>query len=118
MPALARIRVEVYIPDRPGDPSYRTTLDWIADEFTYLRAGGASTVEHIDGRYLSPRTGRSIHERVSLVYADFPADWSKRKERTEVLSDLEELKQFAEAVLWQEETILIVASPVFHITNR
>jgi hypothetical protein len=107
----------VYLPERPDDPSYHLTLNWIADEFTYLRAGGASTIEHIDGRYLSPRTGMSIHERVSLVYADFPADWSRRQERAEVLRYLEELKQFAEAVLWQEETILLVVSPVFHITT-
>ena len=87
MPASARIRVEVYIPDRPGDPSYRTTLDWIADEFTYLRAGGASTIEHIDGRYLSPRTGMSIHERVSLatiqIGASATTSSARKSERSE-----------------------------------
>lgn len=118
MPASAKIRVEVYIPDRQRDPSYRKTLDWIADEFTYLKAGGASVIEGIDGRYLSPRTESTIYDRVSVIYSDFPSDWSNIDERLTVLRYLEELGQFAETVLWREETVLVVAYAVFHVKRE
>lgn len=117
MPASPKTRVEVYIPIRPWDPSYRKTLDWIADEFTYIGAGGASVIEGIDGRYLSVRTGRTIYDQTSIVYSDFPFDWSKGDERDKVPTYLEDLKQFSEAVLWREETILIIAHPVLHIAR-
>ena len=107
MPASAKTRVEVYIPEHRNDPSYRRTLDWIADEFTFVRAGGTSIIEGIDGRYLSVTHRTTIYERVSLVYSDFPTDWSNDLKRTKVTDYLEDLKNFAEAVLWQEETILV-----------
>jgi hypothetical protein len=115
LPVTPKTRVEIYIPDRPWDPSYRKTLDWIADEFTYVGAGGASVIEGIDGRYLSLHTGRTIYDRASIVYSDFPADWFTEDEREKIVGYLEDLKQFSEAVLWQEETILIAAYPLFHI---
>ena len=117
MPASAKTRVEVYIPDRRSDPSYRRTLDWIADEFTFVRAGGASIIEGIDGRYLSTSHRTTIYEGISVIYSDFPSDWSNDHERNEVINYLEDLKLFAEDVLWQEETILVLAYPVFHITS-
>ena len=112
-----KTRIEVYIPDRPNDSSYRRTLDWIADEFTFVRAGGATTIEGIDGRYLSVDHGVIVHETISVVYSDFPSDWSDDRERTEVLDYLEELRDFAQRILWREETILILAYPVFHVES-
>jgi hypothetical protein len=81
-------------------------------------AGGASIVEGIDGRYLSVIHNATIYERVSLVYSDFPTDWSNDLERSEVTDYLEDLKNFAEAVLWQEETILVATYAVFHISSQ
>ncbi len=118
MPASTKTRVEVYIPDRPSDPSYRRTFESIADEFTFVRAGGASTIEGIDGRYLSDDHGVMIHERTSIIYSDFPADWSNDLKRSEVINYLEELKSFAQDVLWKEETVLVLAYPVFHVESH
>jgi len=117
LPVSPKTRVEVYIPDRPGDPSYRKTLEWIADEFTYTGAGGASVIEDVDGRYLSPDTNWTIYERTGVIYSDFPSDWSNIDERDEILKYLEDLKRFAEGVLWREETIMVLAYPVFHIAQ-
>ena len=72
-------------------------------------------MEGIDGRYLSAQ-GHKIYDHVSIVYSDFPSDWFRNSERDRLLTYLEELKQFSEAVLWQEETILIIAYPVIHVT--
>lgn len=117
MPVSPKTRVEVYISDRPGDPSYRKTLEWIADEFTYMGAGGASVIEDVDGRYLSPDTNWTIYERTGVIYSDFPSDWSNIDERDEILNYLEDLKRFAEGVLWREETIMVLAYPIFHIAQ-
>jgi len=71
LPVSPKTRVEVYIPERLGDPSYRKTLEWIADEFTYTGAGGASVIEDVDGRYLSPGTNWTIYERTGVIILIF-----------------------------------------------
>ena len=74
-------------------------------------------IEDVDGRYLSPGTNWTIYERTGVIYSDFPSDWSNIDERDEILNYLEDLKRFAEGVLWREETIMVLAYPIFHIAQ-
>ena len=105
-----KIRVEVYVHIR-HEQVYKETLFWIIEEFTQLR-GGCTVNENVAG-YLS-RSNEGRDDRVSLVYSDFPMNWEKRAERTEVLTYCAELQSFLLENLWEEE-ILIGAYPVSHL---
>ena len=111
MPSFApRIRVEVYVPIR-YEPAYQDTLSWLIREFTELR-GGCTVIENTGGYYLS-QANEIIDDRVSVVYCDFPMNWNKRVERSEVLQYFAGLQAFLLDNLW-EEAVLIVAHPVSH----
>lgn len=105
-----RIRVEVYLPVR-YEPAYQDTLAWVIRQFTELR-GGCTVIENAGGYYLSQHN-EVIDDRVSLVYCDFPMNWTKRAERKETLEYCSELQSFLLRNLW-EEAILIAVFPVSH----
>ena len=112
MPSFApRIRVEVYVPIR-YEAAYQETLSWLISEFTELR-GGCTVLENMGGYYLS-ESNRIIDDRVSVVYCDFPMNWNKRTERSEVQEYCTALQTFLLENLWDEEAVLIVAYPVSH----
>ena len=112
MPSFApRIRVEVYVPIR-YEPAYQDTLTWLIEEFTELR-GGCTVNENVGGYYLS-QSNEVIDDRVSVVYSDFPMNWDKQPERTDVLNYCATLQTFLLENLWEEE-ILIGAYPVSHV---
>lgn len=106
-----RIRVEVYIPIR-YELSYHDSLTWVIEEFTQLR-GGCTVNENVGGYYLS-RANKVIDDRVSVVYCDFPMDWSKKADRLELLTYCATLKDFLFENLSEEE-ILICVYPVSHV---
>ena len=113
MPSFApRIRVEVYLPVR-YEPAYQDTLAWVIQQFTELR-GGCTVIENAGGYYLS-QYKQVIDDRVSLVYCDFPMNWTKRSERKETLEYCSELQSFLLRNLW-EEAVLIAAYSVSHNT--
>ncbi len=113
MPSFApRIRVEVYLPVR-YEPAYQDTLAWVIQQFTELR-GGCTVIENAGGYYLS-QYNRVTDDRVSVVYCDFPMNWTKRAERKETLEYCSELQSFLLRNLW-EEAILIAAYSVSHNT--
>ena len=112
MPSFApKTRVEVYAPIR-YEPAYQDTLSWLIDEFTQLR-GRCTVNENVGGYYLS-RNKEVIDDRVSVVYSDFPLDWSRQSERTDLLAYCETLQTFLLENLWEEE-ILIGTYPVSHV---
>ena len=112
MPSFApRIRVEVYVPVR-YESAYQDTLAWLIREFTELR-GGCTVIENSGGYYLST-SNEIIDDRVSIIYSDFPMNWSKRGDRNEVTKYCAELQKFLLENLMEEEAILIVAYPVTH----
>jgi hypothetical protein len=106
-----KIRVEVYVPIR-HDPAYKVTLSWIIEEFTQLR-GGCTVNENLACFYLS-QNNEVIDDRVNIVYCDFPMNWEKITERTDVLSYCTSLQNFLRSNLWEEE-ILIGVYPVSHV---
>jgi hypothetical protein len=105
------IRVEIYVPVR-YEFAYQDTLAWLIREFTELR-GGCTVIENASGYYLS-NANEIIDDRVSIVYSDFPMNWSKRSDRYEAMKYCAGLQQFLLENLWEEEAILIVAYPVSH----
>ena len=112
MPSFAaKIRVEVYVPIR-YETAYQDTLSWLIEEFTELR-GGCTVNENVGGYYLS-QSHEVIDDRVSVVYSDFPMNWDKHPERTDVLNYCATLQNFLLENLWEEE-ILIGAYPVSHV---
>jgi hypothetical protein len=91
LPSFApKIRVEVYVPIR-YEPAYQDTLSWLIEEFTELR-GGCTVNENVGGYYLS-KSNEVIDDRVSVVYSDFPMNWDKQSERTDVLNYCATLKK-------------------------
>jgi hypothetical protein len=114
LPSFApKIRVEVYVPIRP-EPTYQNTLSWLIEEFTQLR-GGCTVNENAGGYYLS-QSNEVIEDRVSVVYSDFPMNWDKPPERTDVINYCAKLTTFLLDNLWEEE-ILIGAYPVSHLRS-
>lgn len=112
MPSFApRIRVEAYVPVR-YESAYKDTLAWLIREFTELR-GGCTVIENAGGYYLST-ANEIIDDRVSMVYCDFPMNWSKPSDRNEAMKYCAELQKFLLDNLWEEEAILIVAYSVSH----
>ena len=112
MPSFApKTRVEVYVPIR-YEPAYQDTLSRLIEEFTELR-GGCTVNENVAGYYLSRRK-EVIDDRVSVVYSDFPMNWAKHSERTDVLNYCATLQDFLLENLWEEE-ILIGSYPVSHV---
>jgi hypothetical protein len=69
-------------------------------------------IENAGGYYLS-QSNQIIDDRVSLVYCDFPMNWTKRAERKETREYCSELQSFLLRNLW-EEAILIAMFPVSH----
>ena len=98
-----KIRVEVYVPIR-HDPFYKVTLFWIIEEFTQLR-GGCTVNENVGGFYLS-QSNEVIDDRVSMVYCDFPMNWEKKAERTDVLDYCASLQTFLLQNLWEEDILI------------
>lgn len=111
---MPRIRVEVYVPIR-YEPSYQDSLAWIIEEFTQLR-GGCTVNENVGGYYLSSGN-EVINDRVSVVYSDFPMDWSQLRDRTDVLTYCAGLREFLFTNLAEEE-ILVSVYPVSHLAGR
>ena len=111
MPSFApKIRVEVYVPIR-YEPAYQDTLTWLIEEFTQLR-GGCTVNEGVGGYYLS-QSGKVIDDRVSIVYSDFPMNWTESTDQDQALDYCATLQAFLLDNLWEEE-VLIVAYPVSH----
>ena len=114
MPSFAaKIRVEVYVPIR-YEPAYQDTLTWLIEEFTELR-GGCTVNENAGGYYLSQHK-EVIDDRVSVVYSDFPMNWQKPADQSEVLNYCATLQSFLLENLWEEE-MLVAAFPVSHVKH-
>ena len=108
MPLLERIRVEVYIPDSPAD-AYQNLLTAFEEEFTYA-FGGCTVVRGLEGTYLS-QSGKSIPDRINLIYTELPVALSTHFDRVARYAD--ELKQASLDVL-AEETVFVAGIQVYH----
>ena len=69
--------------------------------------------ENVGGYYLS-QSKEVIDDRVSIVYSDFPMNWEKQADKTDVLNFCATLQGFLLENLW-EEAILIPAYSISHL---
>lgn len=108
MPLSGKARVEVYVPDLPK-PAYQELLNAFDQEFTYT-FGGCTILRGLDGSYLS-KAGLKTQDRLNLIYTDTPFSFNQNFER---LSTYAEALRKAVFDALEEETILVVAFPVYH----
>ena len=109
MPLLERIRVEVYLPDRPS-AEYQNLLRSFEEELTYA-FGGSSIVRGLEGSYLSA-SGERIPDRINVLYSDAPLALSTNFDS--VAAYVGELKRTAMEALLSEESVLISVEQIYH----
>ncbi len=109
MPLSARARIEVYLPDLFSLPSQELLIVF-NEEFTHT-FGGATLWRGLDGSYLD-QDGHTVRDRINLLYTDTP--FSLKENANQVSSYMAKLRQAVLDAL-QEEAVLVVALPVYHI---
>jgi hypothetical protein len=67
IPITSRIRIEFYLPQRPGERRYEVVGDWLIRELTYLR-GGTTRIEDTQGTYRSA-AGDLIGDKVTVLWS-------------------------------------------------
>jgi hypothetical protein len=99
----------VYLPDLFTLPS-QDLLIAFNQEFTHT-FGGATLWRGLDGSYLA-QDGSSVRDRINLLYTDTPFVLEGNADQ---LSDY--MAKLRQAVLdaLQEEAVLVVALPVYHV---
>ena len=112
IPITSRIRIEFYLPQRPGERRYQIVNDWLIRELTHLR-GGTTRIEDAQGTYRSA-AGDLIADEVTVLWCDFALDWELAKDRQEAFAYVAKLQIFIRQMLALEEEILIALLPVYH----
>ena len=115
IPIISRIRIELYLPKRPGLRRYEIVRDWLIRELTYLR-GGTTRLEEAQGTYRS-EAGEVIADVITFLWCDFALDWERAKDRREAFEYVAKLRLFIRQMLREEEEILIAILPVYHFVN-
>ena len=108
MPLSEKVRIEIFIPDLP-DPVYASILEELGNELTY--AYGGCTILATSGKYRSSG-GLILPDKVQLLFSDTPFVWGR--DRFTVEQYAERIRIVVKRALSQEESILVVAYPVFH----
>lgn len=112
IPTTSRIRIEFYLPKRPGLHCYESVRDWLIRELTYLR-GGTTRIEEAQGIYRS-KAGEIIADTITVLWCNFALNWNRSPDRQEAVEYVAKLRQFVRHMLAEEEEILIVLLPVYH----
>jgi hypothetical protein len=112
IPIISRIRIEFYLPKRPGFRRYEIVRDWLIWGLTYLR-GGTTRVEEARGTYRS-EGGEIIADVITVLWCDFALDWNRARDRQEAVEYVAKLRLFIRQMLVEEEEILIALLPVYH----
>ena len=110
MPLSEKVRIEIFIPDLP-DPAYVSILEELGNELTY--AFGGCTLIATSGKYRS--SDRLIFpDKVQLPFSDTPFFWTPDRLLVELYA--ERIRSVVKRALSREESILVVAYPVYHAT--
>jgi hypothetical protein len=109
LPLSAKARIEVYLPDLLSLASQELLITF-NQEFTHT-FGGATLLRGLDGSYLA-QSGETVRERINLVYTDTPFSLEENAEQLSTYMD--KLRQAVHDAM-QEESVLVVALPVFHV---
>lgn len=108
MPLSAKARIEVYLPDHLSLASQELLIVF-NQEFTHT-FGGATLRRGLDGSYLA-QNGQTVRDRINLLYTD--TAFSLEENADELGLYMGKLRQAVLDAL-QEETVLVVALPVYH----
>jgi len=108
LPLSEKVRIEIFIPDLP-DPIYGNILEQLGNELTY--AYGGSTIIATNGKYRSS-DGLIFPDKVNLLFSDTPFLWERDRLLVELYA--ERIRSVVKRALAQEETVLLVAYPVYH----
>jgi hypothetical protein len=109
LPLLEKIRIELFIPDLPG-PIYSRLLAERGDELSYAFSG--CTVTPTQGKYRST-AGSILPDKINILFTDTP--FYGEKDRLLLEQYTTALRQVVQRVLSNEEAMLIVVYPVYHI---
>ena len=109
MPLSAKARIEVYLPDHLSLASQELLIAF-NPEFTHT-FGGATLWRGLDGSYLA-QNGQTIRDRINILYTDTP--FALEENVDEVSAYMAKLRQAVLDAL-QEEAVLVVALPVYHV---
>jgi hypothetical protein len=99
----------VYLPDLFSLPSQELLIVF-NDEFTHT-FGGATLWRGLDGSYLADE-GSSVRDRINLLWTDTP--FSLEEHADQLSSYMAKLRQAVLDAL-EEEAVLVVAVPVYHV---
>lgn len=103
-----RVRIEVFIPDRP-DHSYSGLLERLQSEFTYTFGG--CTVISATGRFLAAN-GTIARDKISILFTDIPLEI--QRDRLVIVRFTERLRSAVQESLQREEAVLVSVHPVYH----
>ncbi|MFY9619777.1 MAG: hypothetical protein WAQ99_08180 [Pyrinomonadaceae bacterium] len=103
-----RVRIEVFIPDRP-DHSYSGLLERLQSEFTYTFGG--CTVISAAGRFLAANGG-IVLDKINILFTDIPLEI--QKDRLIIVRFTERLRSAVQEALQTEEAVLVSGHAVYH----
>ena len=108
MPLSERVRIEIFIPDLP-DPAYGSILEQLGNELTY--AFGGSTVIQTNGKYRAS-DGLILPDKIQIHFSDTAFSWTRDRLLMELYA--ERIRNVVWRALSEEESVLVVAYPVYH----
>ncbi|MGH9946796.1 MAG: hypothetical protein ACRD6X_06340 [Pyrinomonadaceae bacterium] len=115
MPIEKRTRVEVFLPLRSDIPAYQVAIDWLSEEFA-LERGGATLTTPFAGLFVSPEQVDVVEDAVRVLHCDFELDADNLDDRAEIVSHLENVKEFLRNTLDKEE-IWIIFYPISRVVS-
>jgi len=115
MPIEKRTRVEIFLPLRSDVPAYQAALDWLAEEFAFER-GGSTLTSPFAGFFMSPTQIDVVEDAIRVLFCDFELDVELEEDRVEVVTLLENVKNFLMHAL-DEEEIWIIFYPISRIVS-
>jgi len=115
MPIEKRVRVEIFLPIRSDLSAYQVALDWLAEEFAFLR-GGATLTTPFAGLFASSDHSNIVEDAIRILFSDFELDTDQGEDLIGVVSLLENVREFLIATL-EEEEVWIIFYPISRIIS-
>ncbi len=106
MPIEKRTRIEIFLPLRSDLPAYQIAIEWITEEFAYLR-GGATLTAPFTGFFASSGRFDIIEDAVRILFCDLDQDLNDDQDRSDIIELLESTKSFLTETLEEEEIWIV-----------
>ncbi|CAN5202278.1 hypothetical protein BH20ACI2_BH20ACI2_08840 [soil metagenome] len=112
MPTESKTRVEIFLPVRSDLSAYQVALDWLAEDFAFLR-GGSTFTTPFAGLYATSTQAELVHDAVRILFCDFDINIFVDAERDKLENYLTSVRSFLMATLEGEEIWI-----VYHSVSR